>query len=317
MVTRERTTTVQMPASPDLYPSHVVAIRPGIDGAWAGQGEYVLTVDTPRGARNVVASVEGEVEVHVELMQDLEPATVLFVVHPAVAPFEHDEDGYEATDIPASAPKRNIPPPPPSAAASAAPPETRAGGLFWLYLAVCLFVAVLWPGLVYAFHDLNDISPNDLIIAAGIWGAGLGALVLLFGALRTLGGLKKSAIAMAASLCVFAASLSGGVLAPSIEELHRNGVASVVKRVLSPDEQVAERPSPTKTVRASSKHSAPQIKQVTFPSLMAMLAAPMRPGSVVELARPKKQTLHKAKARSAGAGNYGPIMELIAIPFNR
>ena len=304
-----------MPASPDLFPSHVVAIRPDIDGVWSDQGDYVLTVDTPRGTRNVVASADGVIEIHVELMQELEPGSVLFVIHPAEESVEYEEGGYEADDDLPPAPKRNIPPPPPPSAASVAAPKTRTSGLFWAFLVLCVVLAALWPGLVYAFHDLNKGGLTGLLVPAGLWAAGLAALVVLFGVLPFLAGLKKTALAVLSSLAVFGASLSAGVLQPDVERLHQDGVASLVRQVMPAALQTAGK-GPTATGNRSSKgHRVSQGGQATFPNLMAMLAAPVQPGNVASLSSPKKQLPRKPLANLRGGADYGPIMELIAIPF--
>ena len=73
-------TTVRMPADPSLHPAHVVAIRPDLDSAPTRRGDYVLSLETPKGARNVVAPADGVVEVHVSLMQDVAPGAELFSV---------------------------------------------------------------------------------------------------------------------------------------------------------------------------------------------------------------------------------------------
>ncbi|MDH3742277.1 MAG: hypothetical protein OER56_11835, partial [Hyphomicrobiales bacterium] len=80
MSSAPKITTVKMPADPSLHPAHVVAIRPDVDGARTRRGDYVLSVETPKGARNVVAPADGVVRVHVSLMQDVAPGTELFSV---------------------------------------------------------------------------------------------------------------------------------------------------------------------------------------------------------------------------------------------
>lgn len=69
-----------MPEEPALHPAYIVAIRPAVDGLKVDRGEFVLTVQTPNGPKNVSAPEIGEVELHVELMQDLEAGIPLFSI---------------------------------------------------------------------------------------------------------------------------------------------------------------------------------------------------------------------------------------------
>ncbi len=107
-------TKVQMPADPALLPAHVVGVRPDVDGMWVARGEYVLSVETPKGARNVVAPADGVIELHVGLLQDVDGGDLLFAVDRTVAAetFEeaayagsgHTDDGVYDEPVPAATP---------------------------------------------------------------------------------------------------------------------------------------------------------------------------------------------------------------------
>lgn len=313
-----KTTTVQMPAAPDLFPAHVVAIRPDVEEVWSNRGDYVLTVNTPRGTRNVVSSADGFIDLHVELMQDVEPGTVLFVIDPSEEPLHYFGEDYEGLDEEPDAPRRNIPPPPPRPSAAETPRAVRkTGGLFWLYLSFCMVLAALWPGVIYAFSDPGGAEPADLFIAAGAGGMALVALVLLLGVVPFLAGLKKTGLLLGSSVLVFALSFAAGIYQPDVESLHRKGVATVLKPFVPVFDNVEQTLSVKTAKRSETGGRGSQPEKATYPDLMAMLSAPMGQG---HRGSRTQATINNASApplKLHGAANYGPIMEMIAIPFNR
>lgn len=209
-----------MPTDDKLHPAHVVAIRPDVDGMLAKRGDYVLSVQTPAGTRNVVMPVAGTIKVHVSLMQELEPQTALFSV-------------VKAREVPtpplrenASASVREAPSVvvPKHTSADAASPSGNAGRVM-VAIAFCflaLVFAAFLPGMVFGiFENSYEISGSFMGVALGVGFLLLTSIWLLsrlrFLSTRAIGGFVASV-----SLVIFAGLLVLGILFPQVRDIQKD-----------------------------------------------------------------------------------------------
>ena len=237
-----------MPADPALHPAHVVAVRPDVDGAEVRRGEYILSVETPKGARNVVAPADGRVELHVSLMQDVEPGTPLFsIAREAEAPAS--EVAPSAQEDPPAARDE-----PDGGATARSPAETthhddrrtadqgsavEAGAkeastnkdksfttLQTLFALICIASAVLLPGIFYQIEGPQvQWGISKVLLAIGLLGALLIPIWLL-SKVRALGGSDRAGPASAAFMFAIA-SFGVSLFFPSVRSFQESAVAPV------------------------------------------------------------------------------------------
>ncbi len=229
MSSASRHTLVQMPADPSLQPAHVMAIRPDIHGARVHRGDYVMTIETAKGARNVVASADGTIELHIALMQDVEAGAAMF----SIAPYEErqpyaGEDHAAAQD--AGADYHPEPPEPASPAGAGIEEPQRSGfrTLHALFILVCLGAAAAWPGFVFA----NIGSPVELdqsfAIVAGALALALLISVWVLAKIPILAKRGRSGLVALVTLFAFAGALAAGVWSPEVRTLQETVAAPVV-----------------------------------------------------------------------------------------
>lgn len=208
-----------MPTDDKLHPAHVVAIRPDVDGMFAKRGDYVLSVQTPAGTRNVVMPADGTINVHVSLMQELEPQTALFSV------VQMKEEPTPPLRENASASVREAPSVvvPQHTSADAASPSGNAGrGIITIaFCFLALVFAAFLAGVVFGvFESTNEISGAFIGVALGVGFLLLACIWLLsrvrFLSTRAIGGVVASVSAM-----VFAGLLAVGILFPQVREIQK------------------------------------------------------------------------------------------------
>lgn len=194
-----------MPSDASLHPAHVVAIRPDIDGEMASRGDYILSVETPSGARNVMAPTDGSIEIQVQLMQQLMPETVLFRVS-ATKPAE-------------------------TAASQPTPPIPRKGRTV-PFLAFCLIILVIagfLPGLVWGILGAYSGSAATLSATATVFGLIL--LVFSWYLAKLLNGstTNKHALAAVGSVVVFSLAMAAGLWSPTARTIQEQATAPVAR----------------------------------------------------------------------------------------
>lgn len=226
MSSATRHTLVQMPADPSLQPAHVMAIRPNTNGARVRRGDYVLTIETAKGARNVVASADGTIELHIALMQDVEPGTAMF----SIVPYEERRPYADEDHAPARDAAADYHPEPPEPARAAIKQPQRGGfrPLHALFILICLGVAAVWPGFVFA----NIQSPVELnqnfAIVAGALALALLISVWILAKIPFLAKRGRSGLVALLALLAFAGALAAGVWSPKVRTLQETVAAPVV-----------------------------------------------------------------------------------------
>ena len=219
MTSRQRSTHVQMPADPALHPAHVVAIRPDVDGALVRRGDYVLSVGTPKGARNVVAPADGVVQVNVSLMEDLEPNAVLF----SVAQAADDDVRFEVSHAAGTQTEDSYAPGSDQSVPAAAP--RRLSLLHILFFLACMALAVVWPGMVFSALGGEPQMDAAFAAAAAILGLTLLIPLWLVAKISFLAGSGRSAIVVFCALLAFAGALAAGVWHPPFRTAQKQATA--------------------------------------------------------------------------------------------
>lgn len=214
-----KNTTVRMPADEKLHPAHIVAIRPDVDGMFAKRGEYVLSVQTPAGTRNVVMPVDGTVNVHTRLMQELEPQTALFsVVQLKAEPTPRPKQKVSARQREAAS--MDVPK---HASAGAASRSSNRG---WGFIAVAfcclaLALAAFLPGVVFGvFENTNEVSWPFFGVALGV-GFLLLVTIRLLSRVRFLGVRAIGGTVASVSVLVFAGLVGLGILLPQVRDIQK------------------------------------------------------------------------------------------------
>lgn len=221
----QKTTTVRMPADKKLHPAHVVAIRPDVEGIFAKRGDYVLTVQTPAGTRNVVMPADGCINLHVSLMQEVEPKTELFsVAQMTVEPTSSfgENDTTRRRESPSVVETKR-------AAADGTSRSDKAG---WgiITIAFCLLALVLaafLPGVVFGlFESALELSGAFIGVALGVALFLLVSIWLLskpgFLSSRAIGGRVASV-----SVMIFAGLLALGIQFPQVRDIQKSICAPV------------------------------------------------------------------------------------------
>lgn len=214
-----------MPADEKLHPAHVVAIRPDVEGIFAKRGDYILTVQTPAGTRNVVMPVDGTINLHVSLMQEVEPKTELFSVEKmtveSTSSFGENDTARRRESPSVVEPKH-----------TSADGTSRSGKAGWgiVTIAFCLFALVLaafLPGVVFGlFESALELSGAFIGVALGV------ALFLLASIwlLSKLGFLSSRAIGgrvASVSVMIFAGLLALGLQFPQVRDIQKSVGAPV------------------------------------------------------------------------------------------
>gem|GEM_PF-747242 len=208
-----------MPTDEKLHPAHVVAIRPDVDGILANRGDYVLTIQTPVGTRNVVMPADGIIHLHVSLMQEVEPKTELFGVAQVVGeqPSSSSENAAKRVrDIPSTAE-------PEQTAADATP---RSGNARWgmITIAFCVFAFVLaafLPGVIFGvFESRIELSGAFVGVQLGV-GLILLASIWLLSKVRILSSQAIGGRVASVAVMIFVGLLALGLQFPKVREIQK------------------------------------------------------------------------------------------------
>lgn len=211
MDTARRPTKVQMPSDPALHPAHVVAIRPDVDASVVSRGDYILSIETPQGARNVVAPADGRVEVDVSLMQTLQPNDILFSV------WNDDRAAAQTGDDQAQSKKqtkRSVP----RGSKNRSSLFSILGSL--LLTLILLALAILAAGFAFSFLYGEPKLNREFAVVAAV----LALTVLSLGWLITKIFRRRSIVA-SLGLLFFAAALAAGAFLPSVRTFEKQVAA--------------------------------------------------------------------------------------------
>lgn len=216
----QKTTKVKMPADETLHPAHIVAIRPEVDGMSCKRGDYVLSVQTPIGTRNVVMPVDGTANIHVDLMQEVAPESVLFSVVQTLEKPNSSSIG----NAQASAAK----------AASRTEPKQKqedygstTGSAGWSIARIAFYIfalafAAFLPGVLFNF--LGNTFPSSLSFMGVAVGIGFLLLISVWFLSRTrlFSTRGVSRIIAPVSLIVFGGLLALGTWLPPVREIQES-----------------------------------------------------------------------------------------------
>lgn len=209
-----------MPADEKLHPAHVVAIRPEVDGTSCKRGDYVLSVQTPIGTRNVVMPVDGTANVHVDLMQEVAPQTVLFSVAQILEKPNSSSNGNaeESANKATSRPK-------PKQKSKDFVSKMGSAGWSIARIAFCIFAlafAAFLPGVIFSlFGDTFPSSLSSIGITVGIGFLLLISVWFLSGG-RLFSTHDVSRIIAPVSLIVFGGLLALGTWLPQMREIQES-----------------------------------------------------------------------------------------------
>ncbi|MFK8033873.1 MAG: phage tail protein [Hyphomicrobiales bacterium] len=220
MSSPQKTTKVKMPADEKLHPAHVVAIRPEVDGMSCKRGDYVLSVQTPIGTRNVVMPVHGTANVKVDLMQEVAPQTVLFSVTQTLKTPINSSNGSAHVSAD-KATSRSEPKQKTTDFVSA----TDSAGWNIAKIAFCIFAlafAAFLPGVLFIlFGSTFPNSLSSIGIAVGV-GFLLLTCVWFLSRSRLFSTRAVSKAIAPVSLIVFGGLLALGTLFPQFREFQKS-----------------------------------------------------------------------------------------------
>lgn len=174
------------------------------------RGDYALSVETPGGTRNVVAPAEGVVEVHVSLMQDLLPNSLLFSIAHTTSQTESADENYARNDGRGSKEQPAANPDALRSTSNIPQLEKRLTIVRLFFLLMCIALASIWPGSVFAFLGGALAVNLQTAVIVGVLGLALLIPVWLLAKVRFLAGRKRSALATLGTSLVFAGALAVG-----------------------------------------------------------------------------------------------------------
>ena len=213
-----RPTKVQMPSDPALHPAHIVAIRPDVDGSLARRGDYILSIETPQGARNVVAPADGWVEVHVSLMQALQPNDILFSIWN-----EDSEAAYSGNNQPQAETKARK-----KTKKTASSGSNKGSSLLSMFgslilTLVLLALAVLAAGFVFSLvYGEPELTQEFAVIAA------FAAFIVVCLAWVLTKLFRRRSIVASLALLFFTGALAAGAFLPSVRSFQKELATPVV-----------------------------------------------------------------------------------------
>lgn len=78
--------TIRMPDNSTLYPAIVHAIRPNIEDSYLKKGDYVLSINTPAGIRDLRTEYNGNIQLYVTTGESVKPKQTLFILEVKAKP---------------------------------------------------------------------------------------------------------------------------------------------------------------------------------------------------------------------------------------